>query len=804
MYIPEGSDSEFKFEFSAPSYPELEESVARSVEHLCESERDFIMQRVYPYANFWHQNQKPRMNGLPYISHPVEVAAILAPYKLDVSSMAAAILHDVHEDNEDKVSLDDIEHAFGTDIRNLVDGLTKIGKASARQRREAAAAAVSEASVSLAVSLQAALGIDFGGGIGVGRKGQLSASQLKERAKQAKLDDKAASLAKLVTEMLRDLRVIIVKLADRLHNMRTLGGLRPDKRVRIAQETLNFFAPLATRLGMWPFKTELEDLCFVSLEPEQYRILGLSLEREREKRSGRINETLRDICEALGEEKVKAKVTLRKKSLYSVFSKMRRQHKTLEQIFDLDPISVVVPDKNTCYQALRVIHHRFGFLQGKFRDYIANPKGNNYQALHTTVPGFNRQPVEVQICSEEEDAENYYGVLNVFVSGRYEDEKMKDSPQQDTKHLFSPFATWLTSLSHIREGAHGDQDFLDILCQEELSAGVSCTTPGGEQIELPQGAVPLDFAFKIHTELGLRCTGAIVNDHRVSITEYELRDNDVVQILAADKDCPQREWVACCRTRQARSTLSKWFYSHESAEVNRSIGYRMACTELIRQGAAGVQSSAEIMGDLVSILNCGNVEELYVNLGSCRLPIGSFAKALQTYREANPRKFANLDYDPERLDDVSLSVRIENSPQARIFVCRRCLPVCGDSIQATKGVKDKGFFIHRDGCPLLQNATLEGSEVYSAEWISNVEPKLFVLRATIRVEALVRHGLSNSIISVFDNRDVLIYKYQFTNDYVKNFTSISIEVGTDSVSELEMLMEQIKKVESVVSVDRSF
>lgn len=794
MYLPPGANPQLPFQFPAPSYPHLEAQLQEAIAYLEPQERQFLLERVYPYANFWHQRQSPRANGQPYISHPVAVAAILSPYYLDLGSMAAAILHDVHEDNEEAVRLEDIEAYFGTEIRNLVDGLTKIGKASARQRREAAQAAVCEASFSLAASMQATLGLTVNSGLA----SPLTPSQIRERARQAKLDDKAASLIKLVNEMSRDIRVIIIKLADRLHNMRTLSGLRPDKQVRIAQETLNFFAPLATRLGMWTFKTELEDLCFLYLEPKIYESLADDLERVRSQRSADVQATLEAVQEALASEKVEAKVTLRTKHLYSILCKMRRQHKELEQIFDLDPISVVASDKNACYQALRLIHQRFGFLQGKFRDYIANPKSNNYQALHTTVPGINRQPVEIQICTKEEDADDRLGVLNVFLSGRYR----REAQAGGADRLFRPFAPWLASLNHIKEGTDGNQDFLDVLCQDELNVGIVCSTPGGQRIELPQGSTPLDFAFKVHSKLGLRCTGAIVNDREVSLTNYELRENDVVQIITSQVDAPSRSWYNHCRTRLARQRLSKWFMAHDSPEPNRSIGYKLVCAELIRQGAAGTQNNAEIMRSLSQSLGCQSIDDLYVALGSCRVTPSAFAKTLQKYRETNPQEFDNLSANPQRLRDISLSVRIQDHPEARVFACRRCTPVCGDAIKATRGLKNKGFFIHRLTCPYVLNAPLDGVELYGAEWIAGVDPQLFMLRSTVLIMALVRHGLSNSIIGVFDSRNVLIYNYQFNNDYARNVSTIRIEVGAASVQELELLMDALRLVDSVVTVER--
>ncbi|MGM9992416.1 MAG: RelA/SpoT family protein [Candidatus Bruticola sp.] len=796
-YIPEGCNPQAKFDKQGPNYPEFEDSVRKSSAHLSPECRDFIVNKVYPYANYWHQFQKPRINGKPYISHPVAVVGILAPYKLDVSSVAAALLHDVHEDNENDVSLDDIKELFGTDIRNIVDGLTKIGKASARQRREAVRAAVCEASAGLLSSLQASFGLNLG--IENNLAVPLTPAQIRERARQAKLDDKAASLTKLVTEMARDIRIIIVKLADRLHNMYTLDGLRQDKQIRIAQETLNFFAPLATRLGMWPFKVELEDLCFKYLEPSQYTELKENLAAERSRRSESLAQTLESIRKSLVQEGISAKAELHTKSLYSVFAKMRRQHKTLEQIFDLDPISIVVDDKNTCYQVLRVIHQRFGFLQGKFRDYIANPKSNNYQALHTTISADGRLPVEIQICTYDEEAENNLGVLNVFVSGRYSAE----ANSGEVNKLFRPFAPWLASLSHIKEGCKEDQDFLDVLCQDELTVGVVCTTPDGRSIELPQGATPLDFAFKIHTQLGLCCTGAIINDREVSLTGYELRDNDVVQILSSDKENPSRNWYAHCRTRQARSVISKWFFVNQTPEPNRTIGYKMICAELIRQGAAGAQTNAEIMKAMVSSLNFKSLEELYIAIGSFRTPMSNFSKCFKNYRENNPQQFDNLDCDPMRLRDISLSVRIAEQPKARCFACRQCTPVFGDSIKAVGGKKNKGYVIHRGSCSLIAEAAGAGRRIYEAEWISGIDPKLFMLRATIQICALVRHGLSNSVISVFDSKNVLIYNYKFTNDYAKNVTSIKIEVGAASIEELEMLMDELRSVDSVVTVERA-
>lgn len=794
-YIPKGADPDFVFEERGPEYPEFEEMVARCTVHLPEDQREFIIEKVYPYANYWHQNQKPRNNGLPYISHPVEVASILAPYKLDVSSMSAALLHDVHEDNEEQVSLDDIERGFGTDIRNLVDGLTKIGKATAKSRHEAEAQAVlTEVSSELSAAMYASLGLFAGAAVDIVKP--ISPEELKERAKQAKIDDKAASLTKLVNEMTRDLRVIIVKLADRIHNMRTLGDMRLDKRIRISKETLSFFAPLATRLGMWPFKTELEDLCFKYIDGQNYERLGIELDDIRSKRADSLTATMDMLEEALAKENIEAEVSLQAKHRYSVLNKMRSQRKTLEQIFDLDPIMVVVRDKDVCYQALRIIHQRFGFLQGRFRDYIANPKGNNYQALHTTINGVNRQPLEVQICTREEEAENLYGVLNVFVSGRYQISDL----QENFNSSFRPLIPWLASLSHVKEESEGDQDFIDVLCKEELAADISCYTPEGRRIELPRGSKPLDFAFKIHSELGLKCCGAIVNDREVSLTDYELGRDDIVQLITDDESRPSRSWYAKCYTRYAKNRISRWFLKNESPEPNQSIGFKLVCTELIRQGAAGTQNNSEIMSALARSLGCRSTEELYRAVGSFKVSIANFAKVLGRYRESYPQKFSMLNAAPKLLDEVSLSVRIDAIPDAQVFVCRHCNPVFGDMIKAVKGGKDKVCFIHRLSCRRLQEA--EADRVYAAEWISGVNPKLFMLKSCLSIKALVRYGLSQDIIATFDNREILIYNYRFDNDYVRNVTVIKIEVGAESLDTLDSLMEQLKTVDGVVTVDR--
>ena len=785
-FIPKGSKPEREFNYCGPSYPEYEKSIAKSIAHLPAEQREFIQDRVYNYANYWHQNQKPREGGSPYISHPVAVAEILSEYKLDFASMAAALLHDVHEDNEDKVSLDDIEDYFGTEVRHIVDGLTKIGKASARQRHEETAlSTISEATYCLMGSMTASLGLSLPKELAL----ENSPEQISERTKKAKRDDKAATLTKLIISMSSDMRIIIVKLGDRIHNMRTLDVCRPDKIERIAKETLNFFAPLATRLGIWPIKVELEDLCFSFIDHNEYTTLGLMLEEVRNLRSASIKETMNVLLKSLSSEGIQADISLQRKHRYSIISKMRRQNKTLEQIFDLDPILVVVPDKNTCYQALRVIHHNFGFIQGKFRDYIANPKSNNYQALHTTISGANHQAVEIQICSQEEEAENRLGILNVFVSGRYD-----DSRPDNNESLFRQFTPWLNSLTHMKEGTQGDQDFIDRLCQEELSAGIICCTPEGQFIELPQGSTPLDFAFKIHTQVGLRCKGALVNDQPVSITDCQLRDNDMVQIITAEKEQPNRSWYNKCRTRLAKSCISKWFLHNESPEPNKSVGYKLVCAEFIRQGAAGAQTNSNIMAHMYRTLGCSSAEELYINIGSYRIPIANFAKVLKDYRENNPQKFEQLSFNSVRSNDVFLSVRLENVNDGKVFLCRQCNPVFGDEIVACQR-REREYLLHRSNCPNI-------AEPIKAEWIAGIDPRLFSLRSKIFICALVRHGLSNDIISVFDNKDVLIYKYEFSNDYARNVTDIIIEVGAGSVEELEKLMGEIKNVDGVVTVER--
>lgn len=792
-YCPAGADPAASFDFEIPHYPKIEKQVADLSAYLSAEERNFVISKVYPFACYWHEKQECRKNGDPYISHPVGVAEILAPYKVDVATLSAALLHDVHEDHEDEVSLDDIERYFGTEIRNLADYLTKIGKASAANRRSLAAREVlSSAAYGLVSSMNAICGSKVSKSVFMG----MTEEEMKANSRQAKIDDKHASLVKLIQGMTADPRVIIVKLADRLHNMRTLEGMRPDKKKRISKETLDFFVPLATRLGIWDFKTELEQLAFINADSEMCTSLDKKLEEVRSERSSKLEETLEGIRGILEKEGIEAKVFLGTKTTYSVSRKMNRETKTVDQIFDLNPIFVIVADRSTGYNARQAIDKKYRELKGRFRDYMAYHKCNGYSAIHFTIFGSRSQPVEVQICTEDGYSGNRLGILNVFLSGRYQIES--DGKGKDK--AFEAFKPWLDSLKHIKEDSNDDKDFLDILRQDELSTTITCSTPDNKQVELPLGSVPLDFAFRIHTELGLSCIGAIVNDKQVSFLDYELSDDDVVQIIAQDTPCPNRDWPSHCCTRLARNSISRWLLDNKPYQENRNFGSRVVCMEFIRQGAAGAQNNIVIMKELARSLKCKNIDELYIMTGCRKISEAELAAALSKYREQHPDRFLALSFDNVKRD-VSLAVRVEGAEEGdQVHVCSDCSPSCSDSVEATK-YSEHFYYLHRCSCHHVAEAKAAGRPLFKVEWITDSVPMLLTQQNEIKIRAMVRYGLSNDIIKVFDNRRVLIYEYSFVNDYLANETKINIRVGSASVAELEVLADAIKRVDSVATVE---
>ncbi|MGB9594151.1 MAG: RelA/SpoT family protein, partial [Anaerolineae bacterium] len=491
-----------------------------------------LIERAYEVAERAHAGQT-RASGEPYIVHSLAVALMLADLHLDPTTIAAGLLHDVPEDTS--VTIDQVRDMFGEEVASLVDGVTKLSQ------------------------------IDR-----LSAEGRASAEE-----------QRAESLRKMFLAMVHDVRVVLIKLADRLHNMRTLGALPEDKRRRIAQETLDIFAPLANRLGFWQLKWELEDLSFRYLDPEMYHEIAQRIAERRGDRERQIAQVASVLKDRLREAGIEAEVDGRPKHIYSIYRKMQRKGLDFDQIYDVQGVRVIVDTVADCYASLGVVHSLWTPIPGEFDDYIATPKDNMYQSLHTAVVGPDGKPLEVQIRTHEMHRTAEYGIAAHW---RYKE----GSKQRDI--AFEKKIAWLRSLMEWRQEVASASEFLNSMKTDVFQDRVYVFTPKGEIIDLPAGSTPIDFAYHIHSEIGDRCRGAKVNGRLVSL-DYQLRTGDQVEIITAKRGGPSRDWLnphlGYVKTSRAQQKIRQWFKKQDRAE-NIAQGRAIVERELKRLGLEDV------------------------------------------------------------------------------------------------------------------------------------------------------------------------------------------------------------------------
>ena len=481
-----------------------------------------LLQRAYDFADKLHKGQE-RVSGEPYLSHLLAVAEILLDLKMDVQSIAAGLLHDVVEDTH--ASLEEVKQAFGKEIADLVDGVTKLSKISFSSR----------------------------------------------------VEHQAESLRKMVLAMSKDIRVILVKLADRLHNMRTLDPLREEKRRLIAGETLDIYAPIAHRLGIYWMKAELEDLALRHLDPEVYHDLTAMVAKKRREREKDINEVIGMLQQKLTEVDIRAQITGRPKHFYSIYKKMRDQHKEFDEIYDLTAVRVITESVKDCYGSLGVIHSLWKPIPGRFKDFVAMPKSNLYQSLHTTVVGLVGEPVEIQIRTHEMHKTAEEGIAAHWV---YKEGRAALDPAD------KGFA-WIRQLLEWQRDLKDSREFLETVKVDLFPDEVYVFTPKGDVKSFTKGASPIDFAFGVHTDVGLTCVGAKVNGRLVPL-RYELQNGDIVEIVTDPKHHPSRDWLKLVKTPRARGRIKQWIKNEEKVR-SVSLGKDLLEKELRRMGMSPAQ-----------------------------------------------------------------------------------------------------------------------------------------------------------------------------------------------------------------------
>ncbi|HEX9691529.1 MAG TPA: bifunctional (p)ppGpp synthetase/guanosine-3',5'-bis(diphosphate) 3'-pyrophosphohydrolase [Gemmatimonadales bacterium] len=701
--------------------------------HVLEEHRErldlALIERAFQFSASAHRGQK-RLSGDDFISHSVEVAKILVNQQLDTTTIVAALLHDVAEDSD--VTLVDIKREFGVEVGEIVDGLTKLSTLTFRSQVEA----------------------------------------------------QSENYRKLLLSIARDARVIIVKLADRLHNMRTLEHLPEAKQHLIARETREIYAPLAHRFGMGGVKAELEDLAFKFLEPEEFRVLVDQVRDTKADREEMIRRLRGPLEESLRRANVEQfEVTGRPKHLWSIYRKMTQRGRPFREIYDLMAFRVVVPTVQDCYHALGVIHHKWTPLQERIKDYIASPKSNGYQSLHTTIFGPGGHLYEIQIRNREMHRTAEYGIAAHWV---YKESDLGDELDAQLE--------WFRQLLELQQDAHSPEEFLEFLRIDLYQDEIFVFTPQGDVKRLPKGATPLDFAFAVHTEVGLHCQGAKVND-RIAPLHRPLRNGDTVQILTGSNARPSKDWLSHVRTARARHKVRQWI-KQEEAGRSVALGREILEREL-RRRRLDMPEDAQL-GAAVERLSVGSIEALYAVLGRGDTPTGQVIKALypdRTVEEIQAPKPTGFGRVIQRFRG-GRGVRIHGVDGLMVRYAQCCQPVPGDPVvgYVTKG---RGISIHRRDCPNLLAMSDDPERRVEIDWQA-VEGEVFVVCLGVGGED--RRGLYADLMEAVSGTGTNIKSAELWSRDGGMFGNVLVEV--ENHNHLAKVMRTMRRVKGVHEVER--
>ncbi|KEP26547.1 MULTISPECIES: RelA/SpoT family protein [Bacillus] len=721
--------------------------IDKAREYLSAEHIQFI-ERAYEYAENAHKEQY-RKSGEPYIIHPIQVAGILVDLEMDPSTIAGGFLHDVVEDTD--VTLQDLQEHFNEEVAMLVDGVTKLGKIKYKSQEE----------------------------------------------------QQAENHRKMFVAMAQDIRVILIKLADRLHNMRTLKHLPQEKQRRISNETLEIFAPLAHRLGISKIKWELEDTALRYLNPQQYyRIVNL-MKRKRAEREEYLDEVVNEVKDRVSEVNIKAEFSGRPKHIYSIYRKMVMQNKQFNEIYDLLAVRILVDSIKDCYAVLGIIHTCWKPMPGRFKDYIAMPKPNMYQSLHTTVIGPKGDPLEVQIRTFEMHEIAEYGI-----AAHWAYKEGKESAESTEEAVFQKKLSWFREILEFQNESTDAEEFMESLKIDLFSDMVFVFTPKGDVIELPSGSVPIDFSYRIHSEIGNKTIGAKVNGKMVTL-DHKLKTGDIIEILTSKHSYgPSQDWVKLAQTSQAKHKIRQ-FFKKQRREENVEKGRELIEKE-IKNLEFDVKEilTAENLQKVADKFNFSNEEDMYAAVGYNGITALQVANRL-TEKE---RKQRDQEEQEKTVQEVTVEskpyhgkkreagVRVKGIDNLLVRLSKCCNPVPGDSIVGfiTKG---RGVSVHREDCPNVKTGEAQ-ERLIPVEW-EHEQPARNRKEYNVEIEILGydRRGLLNEVLQAVNETKTNISSVSGKSDRNKVAT-IHMAIFIQNINHLHKVVERIKQIKDIYSVRR--
>ena len=710
--------------------------------YLGDDECEQIM-KAFTLADKAHKGQF-RASGEPYIMHPLAVAEILAHLQIDHITLIAALLHDVVEDTD--YTKEDIENLFGTEVAFLVDGVTKL-------------------------------------------------NQFQYETKE---DRQMENYRKMILAMAKDVRVVVIKLGDRLHNMRTLKHMRSDKQKRIAKETLEIFAPLAHRLGIFNVKWELEDLSFRYLEPDKYYDLVDQMKQKRQCREDIVNDTMVQLTKALGEAHIKADIKGRPKHFYSIYKKMKKDNRDLSQIYDLLAVRVIVDTIPDCYAVLGIAHSIWKPLPYRFKDYISMPKSNMYQSLHTTVIGTMGQPVEIQIRTWEMHRVSEYGVAAHW---RYKEGNKNGDKDFDQK------VAWLRQVLEWQDTSN-PKELVNALKLDVFSGEVFVFTPKGDVIKLPIGSVPLDFAYRVHTDVGHRCVGAKVNGKIVSL-DYTLQNGDIVDIITSKNGKPSLDWLNIVGSSESKNKIRNWF-KRENKEENIEKGLEALEREAKRLNYNWKALCADNrIQQVVKQLKSGTEDEMYAACGYGGIPVSTVllrlvelykkSKEHEDSRKTTEQIIEKLKVQGSKKAKNGTGILVKGEPGVMVRMAKCCNPVPGDDIigYITRG---RGVSVHRSDCTSLGHTPEDLERMIEVSWDESTSESFHV---GIDIQAYDRPGILMEVMAVLSELKITITN--MNAKVIENTKNVIINIVVEirDISQLDFVMTKLRRIREVYTVQRS-